>query len=81
MIRQPLGDTGGQATDMDIQAREIMRMKSIFHQLLADYTKQSVEKVAQDMERDFFMGSDKTLKYGIVDRIIAERASETSTIK
>jgi len=81
MIHQPLGDTGGQATDMDIQAQEILRMKSIFHQLLADYTKQSVEKVALDMERDFFMGSDEAVKYGIVDRIIAERAVETSTVK
>jgi ATP-dependent Clp protease protease subunit len=81
MIHQPLGDTGGQATDMDIQAQEILRMKSIFHQLLADYAKQSVEKVALDMERDFFMGSDEAVKYGIVDRIIAERAVETSTVK
>jgi ATP-dependent Clp protease protease subunit len=81
MIHQPLGDTEGQATDMDIQAREMLRIKRIFHRLLADYTKQSIEKIAQDMERDFFMGSTEALNYGIVDRVIAKRGAEKRTVK
>ncbi|MBW1721130.1 MAG: ATP-dependent Clp endopeptidase proteolytic subunit ClpP [Deltaproteobacteria bacterium] len=73
LIHQPLGGFQGQATDIDIQAREILKIKAIIHQTLAKHTGQSVEKIAQDTERDFFMNSEEALRYGIIDKVITER--------
>jgi len=74
MIHQPLGGAQGQATDIQIQANEILRMKANLNQILASHTGQNVEKVAADTERDFFMSGAEALEYGIVDRVVADRS-------
>jgi ATP-dependent Clp protease, protease subunit len=73
MIHQPLGGVQGQATDIDIQAKEIMKIKELIHKILVKHTGQSMEKIRQDTERDYFMDAGEALRYGIVDRIITER--------
>jgi len=78
LIHQPLGGVQGQATDIDIQAREILKIKSIIHNILVKHTGQSLEKIAQDTERDFFMDSDEAVKYGIIDKVITEREVQES---
>ena len=73
MIHQPLGGAQGQATDIDIQAREIMKIKELIHQILVKHTGQTLERIRQDTERDYFMDAEEAVRYGIVDRIITER--------
>ncbi len=73
MIHQPLGGAQGQATDIDIQAKEIMKIKELLHKILVKHTGQSMEKIRQDTERDYFMDAEEAMRYGIVDRIITER--------
>ena len=73
MIHQPLGGVQGQATDIDIQAREIMKIKELIHKILVKHTGQNMEKIRQDTERDYFMDAEEAMRYGIVDRIITER--------
>ena len=73
MIHQPLGGAQGQATDIDIQAKEIMKIKELIHKILVKHTGQNIEKIRQDTERDYFMDAEEALRYGIVDRIITER--------
>jgi ATP-dependent Clp protease protease subunit len=73
MIHQPLGGAQGQATDIDIQAKEIMKIKDLIHRILAKHTGQAIEKIRHDTERDFFMDGEDAVKYGIVDKIITER--------
>ena len=78
LIHQPLGGVQGQATDIDIQAKEILKIKSIIHNILVKHTGQSLEKIARDTERDFFMDSNEALKYGIIDKVITEREVQES---
>ena len=73
MIHQPLGGAQGQATDIDIQAREILKMRDVLNQILAKHTGQDIEKIRVDTERDFFMSSEEALEYGIIDRVITTR--------
>jgi len=73
MIHQPMGATQGQATDIDIQAKEIIRLKKALNEILALHTGQDKKKVGSDSERDFFMSGQEALEYGIVDRVIAKR--------
>ncbi|MFN3533818.1 MAG: ATP-dependent Clp endopeptidase proteolytic subunit ClpP [Desulfatiglandales bacterium] len=73
MIHQPMGGAQGQATDIDIHAREILRIREILNRLFARHTKQDIEKIRSDTERDFFMTSEEALKYGIIDKIIEKR--------
>ena len=73
MIHQPMGGVQGQATDIDIQAKEILKIKETVHQILVEHTGQSIKKIRQDTERDFFMSGEEALKYGIVDKIIKKR--------
>jgi len=73
MIHQPLGGVQGQATDIDIQAREIMTVKEAIHQILTEHTGQTIEKIRADTERDFFMSGDEALKYGLIDKVIRSR--------
>ena len=72
LIHQPLvmGGLSGQATDIDIHARELLRMREILNQLLAKHTGQRLDKVEKDVERDFIMNSQQAKEYGIVDDII-----------
>jgi len=72
MIHQPLGGAQGQATDIAIQAKEILRMKDELNKLLASHTGQPVEKVAADTERDNFMSAAEACEYGLVDKVIAK---------
>lgn len=70
MIHQPLGGTQGQATDIAIHAQRILDIKDKMNQILSERTGQSLKKVQKDVERDYFMGADEALAYGIIDEII-----------
>lgn len=70
MIHQPLGGAKGQATDIEIEAKEILRMKTMLSALMAEHTGQTVEKIKQDTERDNFMTAEEALKYGLIDKIV-----------
>ena len=73
MIHQPLGGFQGQATDIDIHAREILRMRETLNGLLAKHTGPPIEKIAQDTERDNFMTAEMAQAYGLVDKVLASR--------
>ncbi|MBN9329260.1 MAG: ATP-dependent Clp endopeptidase, proteolytic subunit ClpP [Comamonas sp. SCN 67-35] len=73
MIHQVLGGTQGQATDIEIHARDILRTKEQMNRILAERTGQPYEKVVRDTERDYFMTADEAREYGIVDQVIAKR--------
>jgi ATP-dependent Clp protease protease subunit len=73
MIHQPLGGFQGQATDIGIQAREILRLKEELNQILSDMTGQPLEKIAADTERDYYMSGDDAVRYGIIDEVITKR--------
>ena len=73
MIHQPLGGFQGQATDIDIHAREILRMRETLNGLLAKHTGQPIEKIAQDTERDNFMTAEMAQAYGLVDKVLPSR--------
>jgi ATP-dependent Clp protease protease subunit len=70
MIHQPLGGAQGQATDIEIQAREILYLKQRLNEALANNTGQPLEKIAEDTERDFFMGPQEAVEYGLIDQVI-----------
>jgi ATP-dependent Clp protease protease subunit len=78
MIHQPLGGARGQATDIQIQAQEILRMKKYLTQLMSIHTKQPEEKLAKDMERDFYMSADEAKAYGLVDQVLVPRIGENN---
>lgn len=69
MIHQPMGGVQGQASDIDIHAREILRMKDILNELLAKHTGQPKEKIERDTDRDFFMSAEEAKEYGIIDEV------------
>jgi ATP-dependent Clp protease protease subunit len=71
MIHQPMGGTQGQATDIEIQAKEILRMKAKLNEIIARHTGQPVERVEKDTDRDYFMGAPEARAYGIVDEVVA----------
>lgn len=73
MIHQPLGGVQGQATDIDIQAREILRMREEINKILVKHTNQSLEKIERDTDRDFFMSAEQAKEYGIIDDVIEHR--------
>ena len=73
LIHQPLGGFQGQATDIEIQAREILRLKEELNLILAGLTGQPLEKIASDTERDYYMTGAKAVEYGIIDEIIVKR--------
>ncbi|EAH5080327.1 ATP-dependent Clp endopeptidase proteolytic subunit ClpP [Campylobacter jejuni] len=70
MIHQPLGGARGQATDIEIQAKEILRLKTILNDILAKNTKQKVAKIAKDTERDFFMSAQEAKEYGLINKVL-----------
>ncbi|MDY7005512.1 MAG: ATP-dependent Clp endopeptidase proteolytic subunit ClpP [Cyanobacteriota bacterium] len=69
MIHQPLGGAQGQATDIEIQAREILYLKKYLNDCLADHTGQPIEKIVEDTERDFFMSATEAMEYGLIDQV------------
>jgi len=73
MIHQPSGGARGQATDIEIQAEQILRVKKTMNQLLAEHTGQTVRTIEKDVERDHYMTAEQALKYGLIDEIIAPR--------
>ena len=73
MIHQPLGGFQGQASDISIHAQEILRLRETLNQILAEHTGQSLDRIAADTERDFFMGSDSAKDYGIIDGTVARK--------
>jgi len=73
LIHQPLGGFQGQATDINIQAREILRLKDELNQILAQITGQTLDKITADTERDYYMTGEQAKRYGIVDEIIVKR--------
>jgi ATP-dependent Clp protease protease subunit len=75
LIHQPSGGAGGQAVDIEIQAREILRYRRLLYQILADHTGQSVEKISKDSDRDFIMTAEEAKAYGIIDEVITSRAA------
>jgi len=79
LIHQPLGGFQGQATDVDIQAKEILRLKEELNQILADLTGQSLSKIMNDTERDYFMTSHQAKEYGLIDDIIIRKPSSLAS--
>ena len=73
MIHQPLGGVQGQATDIDIQAREILRMRETINEILVRHTGQPMEAIRRDTDRDFFMSPEQAREYGIIDEVIVRR--------
>ncbi len=73
MIHQPLGGAQGQATDIEIQAREILKLRENLNKILADRTGQSIDKIQADTERDYFMSSDDAVSYGLIDKVLSKR--------
>jgi ATP-dependent Clp protease protease subunit len=73
LIHQPLGAFQGQATDVEIQAKEILRMREKLNEILAHHTGQPLDKIQLDTDRDFFMSGEEARKYGIIDKVITER--------
>ena len=74
MIHQPLGGYQGQVTDVEIHAKEMLRLKQSLNGILAKHTGQALKKVARDTDRDYFMGADEAKKYGLVDKVLVSRA-------
>ena len=78
MIHQPLGGVQGQATDIDIQAREILRMREELNRILLHHTGQTMEKIQRDTDRDFFMTAEQAKEYKIVDEVISSKPTPRS---
>ncbi|MEW6429186.1 MAG: ATP-dependent Clp endopeptidase proteolytic subunit ClpP [Thermodesulfobacteriota bacterium] len=77
LIHQPMGGFQGQASDIDIHAREILRMREDLNRILAEHTGQKIKKIQTDTERDFFMSPEEARKYGIIDKVLVEREKTT----
>lgn len=81
MIHQPLGGMQGQATDIDIHAKEILKVRETLNQILAKHTGQDIQKIREDTERDFFMSSEEAKNYGIIDKVITTREMQVGLTK
>ena len=75
MIHQPLGGFQGQATDIEIHAREILDIRERLNTILAKHTGQKMDRIQQDTDRDFFLNAEESVEYGLVDKVMAERSS------
>ncbi|MEO1094891.1 MAG: ATP-dependent Clp protease proteolytic subunit [Cyanobacteria bacterium J06638_28] len=76
MIHQPLGGTRGQATDIEIEAKEVIRVKQTLNEMLAKHTGKPLEQIERDTDRDYFMSAQEAAAYGLIDRVIEERNPE-----
>ncbi|HEY5104881.1 MAG TPA: ATP-dependent Clp protease proteolytic subunit [Acidimicrobiales bacterium] len=74
LLHQPWGGVGGQASDIEIQAREILRMKDLLNSMLAGDTGQTVERITKDTDRDFIISAEEAVEYGLIDEVITARA-------
>lgn len=79
MIHQPLGGFQGQATDVDIHAREILSMRERLNRLLSEHTGQPLEVIERDTERDYFLGPEAAKEYGLVDSVLRDRDTVMAT--
>ena len=82
MIHQPMGGFSGQASDVDIHAREILRMREDLNKMLAHHTGQTLKKIGKDTDRDYYMSPEEAAKYGIIDKVLSHRElpeEETTT--
>jgi len=75
MIHQPMGGFQGQASDVEIHAKEILYLRGRLNEIMAKHTGKPLEIIARDTERDFFMGAEEAVKYGIVDKVLTSRES------
>ncbi|WP_207262312.1 ATP-dependent Clp endopeptidase proteolytic subunit ClpP [Desulfovibrio sp. Huiquan2017] len=81
LIHQPLGGAQGQASDISIHAKEILRMKDELNGIMAHHTGQSIEKITADTDRDHFMSSEEAREYGLIDKVMKSRADVDESIK
>ena len=79
MIHQPLGGAEGQASDIEIQAKEVLRIREQLNQILAQHTGQSLKKIGQDTDRDFFFSPEQALEYGLIDQVVENRGPKKDT--
>jgi ATP-dependent Clp protease protease subunit len=80
-IHQPLGGVQGQAVDMEIQAREILRLRSLINEILSERTGQDVERITRDTDRNFYMSAQQAMEYGIVDTVLEAKKKEEPEAK
>ncbi|MDI3534097.1 MAG: ATP-dependent Clp protease, protease subunit [Thermosediminibacterales bacterium] len=73
MIHQPWGGVQGKAVDIEIHAKEILQLRELLNKILSKHTKQSIDRISKDTERDFYMSSEEAKKYGIIDEVITRR--------
>jgi ATP-dependent Clp protease protease subunit len=78
MIHQPMGGVQGQATDIDIHAREILKLRGRMNEILAHHTGRTIDEIARDTERDNYMSGEEAKEYGLIDQVVEERASDPS---
>jgi len=78
MIHQPSGGASGQASDIEIQAKEIIYLRRRLNEMMAKHTGQSIEVIEKDTDRDNFMSADEARQYGIIDRVISNRAESAA---
>lgn len=76
MMHQPMGGVGGQVSDIEIQAAEMFRYRDVLNKIISSHCGQSVEKIAEDTDRDFFLGAEEAKQYGLVDDILTKPAAE-----
>ncbi len=75
MIHQPMGGFQGQATDIEIHAKEILYLKSRLNQMMSEHTGQTLEVIERDTDRDYFMGAEEAVSYGLIDSVLTSRAA------
>jgi ATP-dependent Clp protease protease subunit len=78
MIHQPHGGVGGQVTDIEIQAQEIVKTREALDQILAEHTKQPLEQISKDSDRDYYMNAEEAKKYGIVDDVLSKQSADAA---
>jgi ATP-dependent Clp protease, protease subunit len=81
LIHQPHGEAGGQSVDIEIQAREIERIRQLLDQILADKTGQSIDKISVDTDRDFILTADEAKEYGLIDEVIQSRKLQENVLR
>ncbi|MCK4906293.1 MAG: ATP-dependent Clp endopeptidase proteolytic subunit ClpP [Spirochaetes bacterium] len=81
MIHQPMGGAQGQASEIEIQAKEILRIKEVLNDILVNHTGKSIDIIEKDTDRDFFMSSDEARKYGLIDEVITRKPNDNDSPK
>ncbi|TNE47036.1 MAG: ATP-dependent Clp endopeptidase proteolytic subunit ClpP [Deltaproteobacteria bacterium] len=81
MIHQPLGGVGGQATDIEIHAKEILRMKHLLNEIISNHSGKNIDDVEKDTDRDYFMGPVEAKEYGLIDHVVATKAEASEQLE